>query len=134
MVSLGLADDEPDILTLLHTALSKQGYPIVYMARDGEETVELNRRTPADILIIDHIMPYKSGIDAAREVVEEYPQTHIFLMTCGEEVDDMVTGLKDLTILKKPFMLKNLVALVGEYNGKSASFVNCIDGSSHAQE
>jgi two-component system, chemotaxis family, chemotaxis protein CheY len=134
MVSLGLADDEPDILKLLHTVLSKQGYPIVYMARDGEEAVELNHRTPADILIIDHVMPYKNGIDAAREVIEEYPETHIFLMTCGEEIDDLVMGLKDLTILKKPFSLKNLVALVGEYNGKPAAGDYYIDGSSHAQE
>jgi len=132
MVSLGIADDEPDILTLLNMVLSRHGYPVVYMAANGEEAVELNRKTPADILIIDHIMPYKTGIDAAKEVVEEYPETKIFLMTCGEEVEDLIGGLKYLTILKKPFRLKNLVEMVSQSYRESASSKLYIDGSSHA--
>jgi DNA-binding response OmpR family regulator len=120
MLSLGIADDEPDILRLLNMVLSKRGYPIAYLASNGDEVVELNRRNPADILIIDNIMPFKSGTEAVSEIVREYPETRIFLMTCGEDVDT-IEGAEDITIIKKPFRLKDLVAQVGLSNGTSAS-------------
>jgi DNA-binding NtrC family response regulator len=120
MLSLGIADDEPDILRLLNMVLSKLGYPIAYLASNGEEVVELNRKNPADVLIIDHIMPFKSGIDAVRDVISEYPETKIFLMTCGEDVEN--TGsIGNITIIQKPFLLKDLVALVGQNNERSTS-------------
>ena len=39
MVALGIADDEPDILRLFRIMLDRKGYPIVYMASNGEEAV-----------------------------------------------------------------------------------------------
>ena len=132
MVSLGIADDEPDILRLLNMVLSKRGYPIAYLASNGEEVIELNHRNPADILIIDNLMPFKSGIDAVSEVVREYPETKIFLMTCGEDVEN-IEGIADITIIKKPFRLKDLVAMVGLNDGRSASEEKSSASSSEAK-
>jgi DNA-binding response OmpR family regulator len=131
-VSLGIADDEPDILRLLNMVLSQRGYPIAYLASNGDEVVELNRKSPADVLIIDNIMPFKSGIEAVREIVREYPETRIFLMTCGEDVDT-IEGIGDITIIKKPFRLKDLVAMVSLSNGRSTSEEKYSASSSEAK-
>ncbi len=93
ITSLGIADGEPDILKLFKIILSMKGYPVSYFASNGEEAVEMNREKPADVVILDHIMPFKNGIDAAREIIGEYPKTRILLMTCGEDLSESIDDL-----------------------------------------
>jgi DNA-binding NtrC family response regulator len=112
MVALGIADDEPDILRLFKLMLDRKGYSIAYMARNGEEVVEKNRRTPAEIVIMDYSMPFKDGIEAAKEILKEFPGTKFFLMTCGEDVSEVLDGLDMVTIIKKPFTFKSMIRLL----------------------
>jgi DNA-binding NtrC family response regulator len=112
MVALGVADDEPDILRLFKLMMDRRGLPIAYLARNGEEAVLMHRQAPAEIVIMDHIMPFKDGIEAAREIQREYPDTKFFLMTCGEDVSEVLDGLDKVTIIKKPFTFKSMVKLL----------------------
>lgn len=112
MVALGIADDEPDILRLFKIMLDRKGYPIAYMACNGEEAVEKQRETPADIVIMDYIMPFKDGVEATKEILREFPDTKFFLMTCGEDVSDRLKGLDMVTIVKKPFTFKSMIELL----------------------
>jgi two-component system, chemotaxis family, chemotaxis protein CheY len=112
MISLGIADDEPDILKLFKIMLSMKGYPVSYFASNGEEAVEMNRKKPADIVILDHVMPFKNGIDAAKEILGEYPKTKILLMTCGEDLGEKINALGDVTIIKKPFSFKSIIPML----------------------
>jgi len=112
MVALGIVDDEPDIRKLFNIVLRRNGYPVAYMASNGIEAVELNRKTPADIVFMDYIMPFKDGIDAAREILTEHPRTKVFLMTCGEDMEDRMNGLANVTILKKPFPFKSILTML----------------------
>jgi DNA-binding response OmpR family regulator len=112
IVSLGIADDEPDILKLFKLMLSMKGYPISYFASNGEEAVEMNRKKPADVVILGHIMPFKNGIDAAFEIIGEYPKTRILLMTCGEDIDERINDLENVTIIKKPFSFKSIIPML----------------------
>ena len=65
-----------------------------YFASNGEEAVEMNRKKPADVVILDHIMPFKNGIDAAKEIIGEYPKTRVLLMTCGEDLGERIKDLR----------------------------------------
>jgi two-component system, chemotaxis family, chemotaxis protein CheY len=112
LVSLGIADDEPDILKLFRIMLGRKGYPIAYLARNGNEAVEMQRATPAGIVVIDHIMPHKDGIEASKEILGEFPDTKIFLMTCGEDIFESIKSLKDVTIVKKPFAFKAMFEML----------------------
>ncbi len=106
MISLGIADDEPDILKLFKIMFGMNGYPVAYFASNGEEAVEMNRKMPADVVILDHVMPFKNGIDAAKEILGEYPKTKVLLMTCGEDVEELINNIGNVTIIKKPFSFK----------------------------
>lgn len=112
MVALGIADDEPDILKLFKITLGKKGYPIAYMAHDGDEAVEMQRKTPADIVFMDYGMPRMDGLEAIKEILFEFPGTKIFLMTCGEDILDKVKGMSGVTILKKPFPFKAVIEVL----------------------
>ncbi|AFD00879.1 Response regulator [Methanocella conradii HZ254] len=118
MVALGIADDEPDILRLFKMMLGSKGYPIAYTAMNGAEAVEMHRARPADIVIIDYNMPYMDGLEAARTILEEFPNTKVFLMTCGEDIMDLVKGLRGVTILKKPFPFKAVIEMLDRLSSR----------------
>jgi two-component system chemotaxis response regulator CheY len=121
-VSLGIADDEPDILGLFGIMLGRGGYRIAYMARNGEEAVERQRQTPADIVIMDYSMPYMDGIEATRKILGEFPGTHVLLLTCGEEILDKLNGLNGVTIVKKPFKFKHILSLLEKVRSQGPPF------------
>ncbi len=112
MVILGIADDEPDILRLFHLILEKSSFPIAYMARDGEEAVDRQRKNPADVVFLDYCMPFMDGLEASMKIEGEFPDTKIVLMTCGEDVTDMVKGHDNITVIKKPFALQAVVEML----------------------
>ncbi len=112
MVALGIADDEPDILKLFKLVMERKGYPIVYMARNGEEAVKKHRQTPAEIVIMDYSMPFKDGLEALKEILGEFPGTKFFLMTSGEDITGLLDGLDMVTVIKKPFMFKSIIKLL----------------------
>jgi two-component system response regulator MprA len=69
MARILVADDSETILLLLRTRLEMEGHEIE-TATDGQEVVDAVRDAPAphDILLLDAMMPRKSGIDALREL------------------------------------------------------------------
>jgi two-component system chemotaxis response regulator CheY len=113
MVAFGIADDEPDILRLFKLMMDRSGYPIAYMAQDGEEAVKKNRENPAGIVIMDYRMPFKDGVEALKEILQEFPRTKIVLMTCGEDVSGALGGFGEkVTVVKKPFSFKSMIKLL----------------------
>jgi len=69
MARILLADDSETILLLVRTRLEMEGHE-VQTAADGQEVVDAVREaaTPPDILLLDAMMPRKSGIEALREL------------------------------------------------------------------
>ena len=60
-----IADDEKDILEIISYNLISEGYEI-YTAKDGNEALDIARRMHPDLIILDVMMPYKTGIKFAR--------------------------------------------------------------------
>ncbi len=57
-----IADDEPDILEILKYNLSKEGYQVV-TAKDGDEALDKAKITQPDLVVLDIMMPKKTGLD-----------------------------------------------------------------------
>jgi DNA-binding response OmpR family regulator len=81
-----VADDSETILLLLRTRLEMAGYQ-VETAADGEEVVEAVRRAERhpDILLLDAMMPGKSGIDALRELRAEGIETPALIVSAHQD-------------------------------------------------
>ena len=86
-----IADDSETILLLLRTRLEMEGYEVL-TAADGVEAVETVRAaSPAlDILLLDAMMPRKSGIEALRELRAEGVDTPALIVSAHQ--DEMDAG------------------------------------------
>jgi len=67
MTTVLVADDSETILLLMRTRLELAGYE-VQTAGDGQEVIERVGESEPDLLLLDAMMPRKSGIDALREL------------------------------------------------------------------
>jgi len=115
-----IADDEPNIVISLEFLLKREGFD-VSVARDGQETLDAIRRDRPRLVLLDVMMPKKSGYDVCQEVRadEAIKDTKILMLTAkGRELDiakGLAMGADDY--MTKPFSTKELVLKVRELLG-----------------
>lgn len=110
-----IADDEQDILEIISYNLSKEGYE-VYTAKDGNEALERARQLHPDLIILDIMMPKKTGVEVC-EILRTQPlfqDTLIIFLTAlndeGSQIKGLETGADDY--VSKPVSPKVLVSRV----------------------
>ena len=118
-----LAEDEQQLSRVLETAMTHEGYQ-VDKAFDGQEAVDLAKENAYDLMILDIMMPVKTGIEALKEIRQTGNTTHVIMLTAMSEVDDKVTGLDAGAddYLTKPFSLKELLARLRSMSRRVATF------------
>ncbi len=91
--------------------MTASGYQ-VDIANNGQEAVEQAKENAYDVIILDIMMPVKSGLEALKEIRATGNRTYIMMLTAMGEEDDKVTGLDAGAddYLTKPFSLKELLA------------------------
>ncbi len=107
-----VVDDEPTILETVQHKLLREGYT-VFTAPNAEEAVRLVRLTKPDLLILDVMLPQRSGFELARTIRKDSTVPIIFL-TARTAEEDRVQGF-DLggdDYVLKPFSLTELAARV----------------------
>jgi two-component system KDP operon response regulator KdpE len=105
-----VVDDEPQILRALQTTLRGAGYQVV-TARTGEEALTAAAIDPPDAVILDLVLPGKSGIEVCRELREWSQMPVLILSAVGEErqkVAALDAGADDY--VTKPFGVDELLA------------------------
>ena len=112
-----IADDEPNIVISLEYLLKREGYD-VSVARDGQEAVEAILRDRPALVLLDAMMPKKSGFEVCQEVRadEAVKGTRILLLTAKGRDTDVAKGLglgAD-AYMTKPFSTRELVQKVRE--------------------
>lgn len=112
-----VVDDDPEIVAMLSTRLEARGYQIL-TASDGKEALaEAKRRRPA-LIILDVMMPGKSGWEVARALKQD-PVTDaikvIMLTAIGEQVNEMTSPLYGADAhFDKPFDFVALESKIAE--------------------
>jgi two-component system phosphate regulon response regulator PhoB len=110
-----VVDDEPDILELVRLNLTQAGFE-VDTAIDGEQAMASLRRTPADLVLLDLMLPDRPGTEICRDIRSqpEFAEIPVIMVTAkGEEVDRVVgfeIGADDY--VTKPFSTRELVLRV----------------------
>jgi DNA-binding response OmpR family regulator len=117
MARILLADDSETILLLLRTRLEMEGHE-VEAAIDGQEVVDKVGDAPAphDILLLDAMMPRKSGIDALRELRAAGVDTPALIVSAHTEGGngDEHEGLEIAGYITKPIDFDQLFAKIAE--------------------
>lgn len=119
-----VVEDDIAILTGLMDLLSGEGFE-VFSARNGVEALRLYEKEKPDLVLLDIMIPEKSGYDVCREIRAGEQTVPILMLTAkGQEVDKVVgleLGADDYIV--KPFGVKELLARIRaalrRANGKS---------------
>ena len=110
-----IADDEPDILEILKYNLSNEGYDVV-TAKDGDEALEKARRTQPDLVVLDVMMPRKTGVEVCQLLRAQpaFKETLIIFLTAvndeGTQIKGLETGADDY--VSKPISPKVFISRV----------------------
>jgi len=107
-----VVDDEKKIRDLIASYLVKEGYQ-VEVFEDGLPALEKFRKTPADMLIIDIMMPGMDGYSLCREIRKE-SDVPIIMVSAKDDEIDRILGLElgSDDYISKPFSTRELVARV----------------------
>ena len=118
-----IADDEPNILISLEFLMKREGYEVV-LARDGQEAMDAIVRERPALVLLDVMMPIKTGFDVCHEVRahEAVRDTLIVMLTAKGRDTDVAKGLAlgANAYMTKPFSTKELVQKVRELLGGGA--------------
>lgn len=76
-----IVDDDPLVVSALSTIVNNSNYEVIQTGSDGHEAVELYRKYQPDLLMTDIRMRNKSGLEASREILEEFEEAKILLIT-----------------------------------------------------
>jgi len=107
-----VVDDEESILKVVDYALSQAGYE-VHTARDGNGAEFMYEQVRPDLVVLDVMLPGKSGLDIAKDLRAESNVPIIMLSARGDEVDRILGlefGADDY--VTKPFSPRELVSRV----------------------
>jgi len=110
-----IADDEPDIVEIIHYNLSEEGYEVI-CAKNGIEAIELAKKELPSMIILDVMMPGKNGLEVCK-ILRLQPQFKdvviIFLSALSDEnteIKGLETGADDY--ITKPVSPKVLISKV----------------------
>jgi two-component system copper resistance phosphate regulon response regulator CusR len=106
-----LAEDEDQLRDTLARGLREQAYAVDTVA-NGEDAVYQAAVTDYDAVILDVLMPKRSGLDACREIRRRRNHVPILMLTARDALADRVTGLDAGAddYLTKPFEFDELLA------------------------
>jgi two-component system alkaline phosphatase synthesis response regulator PhoP len=108
-----LVEDEPGLVMTLTDRLRSEGY-VVEMAGDGEAGFERASGESFDLIILDVMLPGRSGLDVCRDLRQRSNRTPVIMLTARGQIVDKVIGLKlgADDYLTKPFEMLELLARV----------------------
>ncbi|MBS3995712.1 MAG: response regulator [Hydrogenophaga sp.] len=110
-----IADDEPNILISLEFLMKREGYEVV-VARNGQEAIDAILRERPALVLLDVMMPVKTGFDVCHEVRahEAVRDTLIVMLTAKGRDTDVAKGLAlgANAYMTKPFSTRELVQKV----------------------
>jgi DNA-binding response OmpR family regulator len=118
-----VADDEPNIVISLEYLLKREGY-VVVIARDGQEALESITRERPDLVLLDVMMPKKTGFEVCQAVraSDDLHGTKILMLTAKGRDTDVAKGeaMGADAYITKPFSTRDLVQKVAEMLGRRA--------------
>jgi DNA-binding response OmpR family regulator len=112
-----IVDDEPNIVLSLEYLMKREGYEVL-VAHDGEQALEVLRRERPHLVLLDVMMPRKSGFEVCQELRadESLRDTLVLMLTAKGRETDVAKGMGvgANAYMAKPFSTRELVQKVGE--------------------
>src|SRR3990172_6892258 len=105
-----LVEDEETLAAGLEYNLTEEGYQVTWV-QNGKDAVEVFDKGRFDLIVLDIMLPYLNGFEAAEKIRESSPQIPILMLTARTTAADRIRGLESGAddYLAKPFHLQELL-------------------------
>jgi DNA-binding response OmpR family regulator len=112
MATILIVDDEPSLVELLTSYLTREGYEVA-TADDGPSALESTRHLGPDLIILDVMLPGMDGIEVCRQI-RRFSDAYVLMLTARTEEIDKIIGLSVGAddYVTKPFSPREIVARV----------------------
>jgi YesN/AraC family two-component response regulator len=113
-IKLVIVDDAPFIREVLKHVFATSDVAVVAEASDGVEAIEIVRIHKPDVVLMDIVMPKKSGIEATIEILKELPKTRIIACSTIDQNTMVMRALEAgcCNYLTKPFKAEDVIRAV----------------------
>jgi DNA-binding response OmpR family regulator len=117
--SILVVDDDPEILAMLSTRFASRGYTVL-TAGDGNQAIEVAKRARPELVVLDVMMPGKSGWEVARALKQD-PVTEgvkILILTAQGSLNQLTSSLYADAFVDKPFEFEALEKTIRDLLGR----------------
>lgn len=113
MKKILLIDDDSMILMMLRQTLQKAGYEVI-TAESGDEGLARMRKSPADLIVTDYMMPGKSGLEMLVIFKQFYPDVPVILLTAHGDVALTIKSIQmgATDYIEKPVHSRELLEII----------------------
>ena len=116
MATVFVVEDEPSLQFFYKQILTLNGFKLVGIASDGEEAVSMFKAfsVKPSIILMDHRMPKKNGIDASNEILKIDKNVKIIFTTADNSVKKEALSIGAFSFKNKPFTIEQLIDDINE--------------------
>ncbi|MBY8984267.1 MAG: response regulator [Candidatus Lokiarchaeota archaeon] len=114
MVKIFIVDDDQSLQRLYILILEEAGFEIIDTALNGKVAVDKYKsfNEKPDIILMDHRMPIKNGLDAMKEILQINEHEKVIFASADISIKQSVLSLGALAFLDKPFNMKRLLDII----------------------
>ena len=111
MITIFIVDDDQSLQRLYSLILNEAGFKIIDTAINGKDALEKykNFEVKPDLILMDHRMPIKNGLDAMIEILEINNQEKIIFASADTTIKKKAISFGACAFLDKPFKMQELL-------------------------
>lgn len=111
-----MAEDEPELLRSYKILLEDLGHEVI-TSKDGDQCLGMYRKAlsvnqPFDLVILDHRMPKKNGMEVAEEIAAMVPSQKLLMITAYAGLLNLQVKPENMKIMQKPFDTEELISTI----------------------
>ncbi|MFW9901710.1 MAG: response regulator [Candidatus Thorarchaeota archaeon] len=114
MTSIFIVDDDQSLQRLYRLILNEAGFEVLDTAINGKDAIDKynNFKVKPDLILMDHRMPIKNGLDAMIEILEINNQEKIIFASADTTIKEKVISQGACAFLEKPFKMQELLRTI----------------------
>ena len=116
MIKIFIVDDDQSLLRLYGLILKEAGFEVIGTAINGKMAVEKYKKfdEKPDLILMDHRMPIKNGLDAMIEILDISNDVHIIFASADISIKEKALSSGARAFLDKPFKMQGLLNIIKE--------------------
>ena len=106
------------MVLLFEKFLVMEGHEVISKAFNGEEALDIYKKmsTKPDIILMDHRMPVKNGLETTEEILRINPNIKVIFVSADYTIKKKALDIGAIDFIEKPIDLDTLVAIIGKYS------------------